>query len=73
MAKLAGDSHVLVTSSRTPFLDAARRLLELGYPPDTVLVMQHPNSQCDRRIDAPLIVFPMKLYWTVPFHDSVNR
>jgi hypothetical protein len=44
MAKLANEGDVLVRSSRTPFLDAARRLLELGYPVDAVLVMRHARS-----------------------------
>jgi hypothetical protein len=43
-AKLANEGDVLVRSSRTPFLDAARRLLELGYPVDAVLVMRHARS-----------------------------
>jgi hypothetical protein len=30
------DGHVLVTASRQPFVDAARRLLDLGYDPTTV-------------------------------------
>lgn len=44
MAKLASNGSVLVTSSRTPFLDSARRLLELGYPANTMLVMRHAGS-----------------------------
>jgi hypothetical protein len=44
MAKLANDGDVLVRSSRTPFLDAARRLLEFDYPVDAVLVMRHARS-----------------------------
>src|SRR5258708_15707878 len=47
MAKLASDGDVLVTSSRTPFLDAARRLLELGYSADAGLVMRHAGSVVD--------------------------
>jgi hypothetical protein len=47
MAKLANDGDVLVTSSRTPFLDAARRLLELGYPADAEVVMRHARSAAD--------------------------
>src|SRR5260370_39737651 len=38
MAKLASNGDVLVASSRTPFLDAARRLLELGYAADAEVV-----------------------------------
>jgi hypothetical protein len=32
---------VLIIASRQPFLDAARRLLDLGYDPTIVLVMEH--------------------------------
>jgi hypothetical protein len=46
-AKLASDGDVLVTSSRTPFLDAARRLLEIGFSPKTLAVMRHAGSQVD--------------------------
>ena len=41
------DGHVLVTASRQPFFDAARRLLDLGYDPTTVLVMRHAGSDTD--------------------------
>ena len=34
------DGHVLVTGSKQPFVDAARRLVGLGYDPTTVLVMR---------------------------------
>jgi hypothetical protein len=44
MVKLANGGGVLVRSSRTPFLDAARRLLELGYPVDAELVMRLGHS-----------------------------
>jgi hypothetical protein len=43
-AKLAGTHELLATSSRAPFLDAARRLLELGHSADAVLVMKHAGS-----------------------------
>jgi hypothetical protein len=42
--KLASNGDVLVKSSRTPFLDSARRLLERGYPADATLIMKHENS-----------------------------
>jgi hypothetical protein len=32
---------VLIIASRQPFLDAARRPLDLGYDPTIVLVMEH--------------------------------
>jgi hypothetical protein len=32
-----GDGHVIVRASRQPFLDASRRLLDLGYDPASVL------------------------------------
>jgi hypothetical protein len=35
------DGGVLIIASRQPFLDAARRLLDLGYDPTIVLVMEH--------------------------------
>jgi hypothetical protein len=46
MATLA-NGDVVVTTSRTPFLDAARRLLELGYPADAVIAMRHAGSVVD--------------------------
>jgi hypothetical protein len=45
VAKLASNGDVLVASSRIPFLDAARRLLELGHAADTVLVMKHGQTE----------------------------
>jgi hypothetical protein len=33
--------------SKQPFLDGARRLLELGYDPSTMLVMRHTGSDTD--------------------------
>jgi hypothetical protein len=41
------DGSVLVTASRQPFVDAARRLVGLGYDPTTVLVMRHTGSDTD--------------------------
>jgi hypothetical protein len=38
---------VLVTASRQPFVDAARRLTDLGHDPTTVLVMRHCGSDAD--------------------------
>lgn|SRR5262245_12615132 len=46
-AKLASDRRVLVASSRTPFLAAARRLLRLGYPADATLAMRHAGSETE--------------------------
>jgi hypothetical protein len=45
VAKLASNGDVLVASSRIPFLDAARRLLELGHMADTILVMKHGQTE----------------------------
>ena len=42
-----GDGRVLVTASKQPFVDAARRLIDLGYEPTTVLVMRHAGSDTD--------------------------
>ena len=42
-----GDGRVLVTASKQPFVDAARRLIDLGYVPTTVLVMRHAGSDTD--------------------------
>ena len=41
------DGRVLVTASKQPFVDAARRLIGLGYDPTTVLVMRHAGSDTD--------------------------
>jgi len=41
------DGSVLVTASKQPFVDAARRLVGLGYDPTTVLVMRHTGSDTD--------------------------
>ena len=38
------DGAVLVASTATPFLDAARKLRSLGYPADAVLTMRHAGS-----------------------------
>src|SRR5262245_36465688 len=42
-----GDGLVLVSASRQPFVDAARRLTDLGHDPTTVLVMRHIGSDTD--------------------------
>jgi hypothetical protein len=42
-----GDGRVVVTASKQPFVDAARRLIDLGYEPTTVLVMRHAGSDTD--------------------------
>ena len=34
----------LAERSRQPFLDAARKLLELGYDPQTILIMRHSKT-----------------------------
>lgn len=39
-----GGVRVLVRSSRQPLLDAARELLAVGYPPETVLTTRHQGS-----------------------------
>jgi hypothetical protein len=41
------DGYLLVSASRQPFVDAARRLLRLGYDSTTVLVMRHAGSDTD--------------------------
>jgi hypothetical protein len=41
------DVRLLVKSSRTPFLDAARALIALGFHPDSTLVMRHTGSEVD--------------------------
>jgi hypothetical protein len=45
VAKLASNGDTLVASSRMPLLDAARRLLALGHPTDTMLVMKHGQAE----------------------------
>jgi len=42
-----GDGRVLGKPSKQPFVDAARRLLDLGNDPTTVLVMRHAGSDTD--------------------------
>ena len=44
------DGRVLVTASKQPFVDAARRLIDFGYDPTTVLVMRHAGSDTDALI-----------------------
>jgi hypothetical protein len=46
MAKLP-NGDMLIASSRTPFVDAARRLIELGFPADGRVVMRHAGSTVD--------------------------
>jgi hypothetical protein len=41
------DGRVLGKPSKQPFVDAARRLLDLGHDPTTVLVMRHAGSDTD--------------------------
>ena len=45
-ACLDGD-YILRRPSKQPFLDTARRLLNLGHDPMTVLVMRHAGSDTD--------------------------
>jgi hypothetical protein len=45
--RLADGGRVIFRVSRQPFLDAARRLLDLGYDPTTLLVMRHLGSDTD--------------------------
>src|SRR5450759_1501882 len=46
-ARLADGGRVIVRSSRQPFLDSARRLLDLGYDPTALLVLRHAGSETD--------------------------
>jgi len=39
--------QVLAASSRQPFLDAARCLIDLGHPPNSILTMRHAGSDGD--------------------------
>ena len=41
------DGRVLVSASKQPFFDAARRLLDLGHDPAGVLAMRHAGSDTD--------------------------
>jgi hypothetical protein len=43
LARLNSDERPLC-SSRTPFFDAARKLIALGYDPDTTLILCHEGS-----------------------------
>jgi hypothetical protein len=43
-ARLADTDELLVGSSRQPFLDAARMLIENGHDPYAVLLMKHAGS-----------------------------
>jgi hypothetical protein len=43
-ARLASTDELLVGSSRQPFVDAARVLIEKGHHPATILVMKHLGS-----------------------------
>jgi len=46
------DGEVVVKSSRTPFLAAARFLKEYGVDPATKIVMRHQNSETDALIST---------------------
>ena len=41
------DGRMLVRASRTPFFDSARRLLDEGVDPGTILIMRHKGSTVD--------------------------
>jgi hypothetical protein len=43
-ARLSSTDELLVGSSRQPFLDAARLLIERGHDPNTAGVMKHAGS-----------------------------
>lgn len=45
-ARFEGQTQILCTS-RQPFLDAARALLDQGYDPDNILLMRHEGSDVD--------------------------
>jgi hypothetical protein len=45
-ARLGGDDRVLCVS-RTPFFDAARKLLAQGYDPNDLLMLRHAGSDTD--------------------------
>ena len=45
-ARLDGHDRVLCVS-RTPFFDAARKLLAQGYDPDDLLMLRHAGSDTD--------------------------
>ena len=51
----------LVARSRTPFLDAARKLLAEGFSPNTVIAMRRAGSDTDGAT-APSVIFPL---WTL--------
>jgi len=44
-AHLENGGRQIVSSSVTPFIDAAKRLLELGYNASTVLLMRRPGRE----------------------------
>ena len=52
-ARLGAGGRLLVASSTTPFMDAARALLKLGYAPDTILTMRHDGSTTEA-LRAPI-------------------
>jgi len=41
----AFQGEIVLAVSRTPFLDSARKLLELGHDPEEILVMRHQGSE----------------------------
>jgi hypothetical protein len=44
----------LVCTSHQPLLDGARALLDLGYPPETLLTTRHVGNSYDNVIPAPI-------------------
>jgi hypothetical protein len=46
-ARLGERGRVLCKSSTKPFLDAARKLMDLGFDPNTTLVMRHAGSETE--------------------------
>jgi hypothetical protein len=47
VARLGERGRVLCKSSTKPFLDAARKLMDLGFDPSTTLVMRHVGSETE--------------------------
>ena len=46
-ARLGQTGMVLCKSSTKPFLDAARKLMDLGFDPTTILLMRHAGSETE--------------------------
>jgi hypothetical protein len=43
---------ILLATSRTPFFDSARKLLEFGAEPNDLLNMRHRSSSTRQRLDS---------------------